>query len=90
MKKPAVIGLVLLGCALDGFAQGAVAVDNSLTPYGIAVNAAGNYYSGTFGLEVWELNGTVVPAEVNSATNVLAYNQLSRIYSVAKLVTVWK
>jgi len=43
------------------------AIDNSSASanYGIAVNAAGTYYTGTYGLEVWELNGSTIPTGIN-------------------------
>ena len=59
----------LLGSLIAGLAQGLIDLGNagSPNPHGLAVNAPGsaNWYSGTFGVEVWELNGTNVPAGVN-------------------------
>jgi hypothetical protein len=57
----------LLGSLIAGSAQGVINMDNEASPYGLAVNAPGsaNWYSGAFGMEVWELNGTTVPAGVN-------------------------
>jgi len=48
-----------------GFAQGIFALDDSTSIYGLAVDASGNWYSGTYGVEVWELSGTSIPASVN-------------------------
>ena len=52
-----------------GLAQGLIDVDNLAALGGLAVNAPGsaNWYSGAFGMEVWELNGTDVAAGVNLA-----------------------
>jgi len=57
------------GAALD--------MDDAAAIYGIALDKDGNYYSGTYGLELWVLNGTSVPASINSVTNVTAYGDLA-------------
>src|SRR5208283_2986393 len=57
------------GAALD--------MDNAAAIYGIALDKDGNYYSGAYGLELWVLNGTTVPAAINSVTNVTAYGDLA-------------
>jgi hypothetical protein len=88
MKRLVLTGVAILALALGAFAQGVINLDNSTTPYGVTVeNAAGNgsaYYSGTFGMEVWELGGrTSVPAGINnydaapfSASCLLAYQDM--------------
>ena len=48
-------------------------LDNALAGYGISLLKAGNYYSGTYGLELWVLNGTNVPASINSSDPETAY-----------------
>jgi len=55
----------------------ALEVDNADAEYGIASGKRGNYYTGAYGLELWVLNGTSVPASINSATNVAAYGDLA-------------
>ena len=65
-------------CAL---AQGAAfgLYDTFIMP-GLAVNSPGSYYSGTFGMEVWELNGASIPAGINlpaaPGSGVLGYNAM--------------
>jgi len=75
MKRLAFTAVATLACALGAFAQGSINLDNSLPVfnYGLAINTAGNYYTGTFGLEVWELSGvSSVPAGINTASSGLA------------------
>ncbi len=55
----------------------ALEVNNADAHHGIAVDEDGNYYMGDYGLELWVLNGTNVPASINSATNVAAYGDLA-------------
>jgi alpha-tubulin suppressor-like RCC1 family protein len=55
----------------------ALDVNNADAVYGIAAGKAGNYWSGTYGLELWVLNGTNVPVAINTATNVAAYRDLA-------------
>ena len=74
MKKLVVAGLAILGCALQAFSQGAIELDNSLAANGVVLGTAGDWYSGTYGLEVWELNGTAFPSQIDSATNVIAHS----------------
>ena len=52
-------------------------LDNAEASYGITLLKAGNYYSATFGLELWVLNGTNVPASINSANPLAAYAELA-------------
>ena len=57
-----------LGLALGASAQqGNFVLDNRLLTNGLALDAPGNSYSGTFGMEVWVLKGTEVPADINQA-----------------------
>jgi flagellin-like hook-associated protein FlgL len=82
MKRLALAGIVTLAFALGAFAQGSVYVDNSVgINYGVAIDTEGNYYSGTYGMEVWELSGaTSVPVGINLApgggSGQLAYDDL--------------
>jgi hypothetical protein len=83
MKRLVLAGIATL--ALGAFAQGVINLDNSTTPYGVTVDASyvngGTYYSGTFGMEVWELSGaTSLPAGINlpatMGSGVLAYDDM--------------
>jgi len=67
MKRLVLTGIATFAFALGTFAQGAFQLDNSQGTYGFTVNAAGsaNWYSGTLGVEVWELNAASVPAGIN-------------------------
>ncbi len=68
MKRLALAGIVTLAFALGGFAQGIIDLDNSAGNYGLCVNGSGgrNWYSGTFGMEVWELSGvSAIPLGIN-------------------------
>jgi hypothetical protein len=65
MKKLTLTGLTLAGFAAGVLAQGSFYLDNSFLPDGLVVDTAGNWYSGTFGMEVWVLNGTTIPAGIN-------------------------
>jgi hypothetical protein len=64
--KTGLLSVVATFCvALDALGQGSFALDDSNIPSGLATDAAGNWYSGTFGMEVWDLNGTSIPAGIN-------------------------
>ncbi len=82
MKRLVFTGIAVLAFALGAFAQGSINLDNtSGINYGIAVDTAGNYYSGPISLEVWELNGAAsVPAGINlapaPASGLLAYSAM--------------
>jgi hypothetical protein len=75
MKTLVLTGFLTLAFALGTFAQGSINLDNSTgVNYGVAIDSAGNYYTGTFGIEVWELSGrTSVPAGINGAFCTDAY-----------------
>ena len=59
--------VLLMTSAVGGLAQGTFILDDSASIYGLCLNGNGpaNWYSGTFGMEVWELNGTVIPSGIN-------------------------
>jgi hypothetical protein len=70
-----------LGLSAGALAQGYFVLDNELPSQGgLAVDRAGNYYNGTFGMELWELNSTTVPAGINLSpapgSGVLGYNTM--------------
>jgi hypothetical protein len=67
MKKLVLTGMATLAVALGALAQGSINLNNSFgINYGVADVTAGTYYSGTYGMEVWELSGVAsVPAGIN-------------------------
>lgn len=69
MKRLALTGIAILALALGAFAQGTIVLDNSTANNGVADLTAGNYYGGTYGLEVFELNAASVPAGINNAAD---------------------
>jgi len=66
MKKIAVLSLAVFGLSVGAFAQGSIALDDSFITPGVAVDVAGSYYTGTFGIQVYELNTTTLPGNINS------------------------
>jgi len=66
MKKLALTGIATLALAAGALAQGLVAIDDSANANGVAF-PAGTYYSGPFGMEVWDLNSTTLPTGINNA-----------------------
>jgi PEP-CTERM motif len=70
MKKNILTVLSSLVLALGAFGQGSVIINNFASIGGITIDTAGNWYSGTFGMEVWMLNGTNVPSNINSFNGV--------------------
>ena len=70
MKKNILTILASLVLALGAFGQGSVVMNNFASVGGITVNTPGNWYSGVFGMEVWMLNGTNVPSNINSFNGV--------------------
>jgi hypothetical protein len=83
MKRRMLTGMAFLCIALGVFGQGSIDLDNSAyVNYGVAINTPGNYYGGTYGIEVWELSGdpTSVPPGINInptvGSGVMAYNAM--------------
>lgn len=79
MKKITTLGLAVFGLAAGAFAQGSVEIDNSIINPGVAIYTPGNYYTGTFGLDVYELNTTTLPSNINPYNGVnplLGYNNM--------------
>ena len=81
MKTLALTGIAILAFSLVGLAQGVIDLDDSTNANGVAISTAGNYYFGTFGMEVWELSGaTSVPPGINiapaSGSGMAAYNAM--------------
>ena len=82
MKRLALTGVATVTLALGSFAQGFIELNDAPDPGGVAIGTAGNYYSGTFGMEVWELNGTSVPAGINlnpsAGSGLTGYNAMMK------------
>ena len=81
MKTITLSALAALGIALGTSAQqGNFVLDNGLLTNGLAIDAPGQSYNGTFGMEVWVLKETEVPAGINQApapaSGLLAYNAM--------------
>jgi len=70
MKRLVLIGIAGFGFAIGVAAQGLIALDNSANANGVAINTPGNYYTGTYGMEVWELNTSSIPAGFNNLASV--------------------
>ena len=54
----AIVGAAAFALAAGAFAQGSINLDNSMLANGVAIGIPGNYYGGTYGMEVWELSGS--------------------------------
>jgi hypothetical protein len=66
MKTLLATWIALSGLAIAALGESWIDVDNSSAVGGVALNTAGNYYTGTFGVEIWALPGTSVPGDINS------------------------
>ena len=73
MKK-LFLTLATIGLTLSVLGQGAVALDNSYSAGGVAVQVPGNYYNGVYGLELWMKNGTAADSAINSVNGTPAYS----------------
>jgi len=82
MKKLLLTGAALVGFSCGVFAQGWFVLDSSSANYGLAVNTAGNYYSGTYGLELYESNGA-------GAAQITAINAASSGAAAYALLSGW-
>jgi hypothetical protein len=67
MKRPLLAGILALLFALGALAQGTIDLNDSDINPGVAIGSAGNYYSGTYGMEVWVSNASSLPAGINAA-----------------------
>ena len=65
MKKAMLLVVASIGAVLSALSQGSFYLDNSGIVPGLTADRPGNWYSGTFGMEVWELNTTTIPAGIN-------------------------
>jgi hypothetical protein len=67
MKKLVIAGLMSASLAIGAFGQGSINVSDANSTGGLAYTTAGNYYSGTYGLEVLYLNASAVPTSLTGA-----------------------
>jgi len=81
MKRLLFTGIATVAFALGAFAQGSIDLDNSAGTYGFCLNGPGqaNWYAQgqPLGIEVWELNASTLPANINGKGNIAAYGALA-------------
>jgi PEP-CTERM motif len=77
MKKTILTLAATVGLAIGALAQGSVSIDNSLNGGGLSLLTQGSYFSGTYTLQVWQLNGSSVPVGINGVLNTTAYANLT-------------
>ncbi len=65
VKKTIIISLAACGIVAGAFGQGSIILDDSVITPGVALDHAGNYYTGTFGLQVFILNTSTLPSNIN-------------------------
>jgi hypothetical protein len=99
MKKKILTFATTIGLALGAFAQGSINLDNSTVGGGLSSSATtatagqGNYFSGTYSFQLWELNGSTISPTINSSANpndnnVSAYAALTTLgYTLEKSFT---
>lgn len=74
MKKLILTGVALAAFTLGAFAQGSFVLDSSSLNNGVTLNTPGNWYSGTYGLEVWTVNNSSFsPTAINGTSGTDAY-----------------
>jgi hypothetical protein len=62
IKRLALTSIASLAFAVGAGCQGLIALDNSANDNGVVADGGGPYYyTGTFGMEVWELNAAAPP-----------------------------
>lgn len=79
MKKLLITGIVTIGVAIGAFGQGAISLNNGAANNGITLDTAGNWFSGTYGLEVWVLNSSSQVGNINGFAGLdafTAYNNM--------------
>jgi len=85
MKKLLLTGAMLFALSGAVFAQGHFALNNGSDNNGITSNTAGNWYSGTYSVEVWlyAASGTMTTASAN-AINILDQTSGVAAYQLMK------
>lgn len=58
MKKAIITSLAAITLVTGAYGQGSILLDNGAANNGITKDSPGNWYSGTYGMEVWVRNGT--------------------------------
>jgi len=81
MKKKiqTMVILTVAGWSAAALAQGSINLDDSTITPGVAIGTAGNYYSGTYGIQLYELNTSTLPGNINPYNGVFsltAYNNM--------------
>ena len=79
MKKLLTTSLATAAFAFGAFAQGSINLNNGAANNGITWAVAGNWFSGTYGLEVWILNSSTQVNNINNFAGVdalTAYNNM--------------
>jgi hypothetical protein len=80
MKTQTLSAVATLGIALGAFAQGTIGLSDADIPPYVATDIPGNYYTGTFGIEVWALNAATLPAGINvtpgPGSGIVGYNAM--------------
>jgi PEP-CTERM motif len=59
MKKLLLTAIAIVGLTLPSFGQSQIVVDNQLAVGSVAIDSVGNYYTGTYGLEIWAKTGAI-------------------------------
>jgi len=70
MKKLAILSLAAFGLSLGAFAQGSINLDNTTIAPSLSLGTANGFFSGTYGMQVYILNGGTVPGNINSFSGV--------------------
>lgn len=77
MKKLTPISLALFAFSSGAFAQGSINLDNSTITPGVSILSQGDYYYGTYGIEVWELNQSTPVGNITGGDDVAGYARLT-------------
>ena len=74
------VGTATVGLAVNALAQGTIGLADANPAGYVDVDIAGCAYTGTFGIEVWALDATAVPAGINTVpapgSGVAGYNAM--------------
>jgi len=81
MKAILLAGLAMAVHAPSVLAQGLIYLSDESLANSLVVTAPSNWYSGTFGMEVWMLNSRIVPVGINLSpapgAGILGYNAMA-------------
>jgi PEP-CTERM motif len=59
MKQLVLIAMAMVGLPLCALGQSQIIIDNQLAVGSVAIDSVGNYYTGTYGLEIWAKTGAI-------------------------------